>query len=101
MRTTPITYSQVQNLPHPVPTVIDKHGYVSLQDCVAHLLAMFNGFSKKSKNSSYVPSVVNKITESVAVEGIKQRASLRCGTDDVIALYCTEWSDDIDPSLSI
>jgi hypothetical protein len=94
-------FSLVQSLLHPIPTVIDKHGYVSLQDCVVHLLAMFNGYSKKSKNSSYVPSVVNKITESVAVEGIKQRASLRCGTDDVIALYCTEWSDDFDPSVSI
>jgi hypothetical protein len=47
-----------------------------------------------------VQDTVTKITESAAVLGIKERASQIHGNNEVIALYCTEWSDDFDPSVS-
>jgi hypothetical protein len=95
-------YSLLKNSPCPTVSVIDNHGYVSLKDCVAHLLSFHSGFSisHSGGHSGAVPAVVTKLTESAAVRKIKERAVHVAGTEDVIVLYCTEWSDDFDPSVS-
>jgi hypothetical protein len=91
----------MQNLPYPTPSIIDNHGYVSLIDCVAHLLSLNDNFTKSSLSTDNVPSMISNITESTAVAAIRKRASVRSRTHDVISMFCTEWSDDFDPSVSI
>ncbi len=93
--------SLLENLPIPSVTVTDNHGYVSLLDIVAHLMSLYDGFSmNKEDTMQALPSEVTNITDSAAVNAIRGRARMICGSDHIIVLYCTEWSDDFDPSLS-
>jgi len=93
-------FSLLENLPHPTIKVIHNHGYVSLLDCVAHLLSFYDGFTSTLAAASQAPASITNITDSTAVRAIRERASLITGQQNVIALYCTEWSDDFDPALS-
>ncbi len=95
-------YSLLHNLPHPTVTVVDNHGYVSLVDCIAHLLSFYDGFTcyKDDGMDNNIPSSITKLTESIAINRIRDRAVSLCGSKKVVILYCTEWSDNFDPSVS-
>lgn len=96
-------FSLLKNLPQPSVTVVQNHGYMSLIDCVAHLLSFHDGFTINIEDDDIdnapIPAVTT-IKDCVAVRGIRERAKSVCGSKDTIVLYCTEWSDDFDPSVS-
>jgi hypothetical protein len=45
-------------------------------------------------------SQVHHISESDAVREVLRKAALVCGGNDVVVLFCTEWSDDFDSAMS-
>jgi hypothetical protein len=89
-------FSLLKNLPQPSVTVVQNHGYMSLIDCVAHLLLFHDGFTinidDDDIDNAPIPAVTT-IKDCVAVRGIHERAKSVCGSKDTIVLYCTEWSD--------
>ena len=87
-------YAIIDNLPIPKVCNVDQHAYVSLKDCIAHLL----GFSPMvgsllHHHSNYEPnnsSSVANIGESRAVKSIIDRAIQTSNSENVLVLYCFE-----------
>ena len=74
------------------------HAYVSVKDIVSH-------FSKyrcmmTSDTEERLNSHVHHISESDAVREVLGRAAIACGGNDIVVLFCMEWSDDFDPATS-
>jgi len=44
--------------------------------------------------------MVKKIIDCNTVRDIRKRASASYPNESIIAIYCTEWSDDFDPNVS-
>lgn len=93
-------FSLLQNLLRLTVQVIDDHAYVSLQDCVAHLLSFSHNFSTMNYKRVSTTTTVQKITESKAVQYIRERAVAVMKNDPIVVLYCTESSNDFDPKVS-
>jgi len=95
-------YSLYQNVPCPTVTVLDNHGYVSLIDCVSHLLSFSDRYTAYTAtySSPILSSTVQRITDCTSVKAIAERAHAAYGEEPVVALYLTEWSDDFDPNVS-
>jgi hypothetical protein len=91
--------SLLENIPYPSVTVIDNHAYVSIIDCIAHLLSFSSIFTYVKKHPSHSVDVMH-ITDSRKVQQIKDQAASIYGDVNVVVLYLTEWSDDFDPSMS-
>jgi hypothetical protein len=95
-------YALLQCLPYPSVKKVMDHGYVSVKDIVSHLLS----FSSKrrcmvtSDLEEWLYSHIHHISESDAVrEGLGMAASA-CGGNDVVVLFCMEWSDNFDTAMS-
>ena len=91
-------YGVIRNLPRPNVTLVEGHGYVSLRECLADLLAHGEEldaitFSSTSSN------VVRNMSESNKARSIYGNAHSLHGDKicSVLVLYFNEWSDDFEP----
>ena len=79
--------SLLENIPYPSVTVIDNHAYVSIIDCIAHLLFFSSIFTYAKKHPSDSVDAMH-IMDSRKVQQIKDQAASIYG--DVKALwFCT------------
>ena len=92
-------FSILKNLPRPVVRCIDAHGYVSLKDCIADILAHGLELDIITVQAEQVLDV-SKISESKYAREIFDRASSLYPGEKVVVLYFNEWSDDFEPLYS-
>ena len=88
----------IRNLPRPNVTLVEGHGYVSLKECLADLLA--HGVELDAITSSSISSsVVRNMSESNKARSIYENARNLHGAMIalVLVLYFIEWSDDFEP----
>ena len=97
-------YGIIRSLPRPNVRLIKNHGYVSLRECVADLLA--HGAPLDVITSHTISSsnkVVRKMSESARAKRIYENARNVYGSmmDDIdviiLVLYFNEWSDGFEP----
>ncbi len=89
--------SIICNLPHPRVHQIKDHAYLSIVDCIAHLLGY--GVELDVIKPNPTEGHVELVRECPMALEIKERGNARLGTgDDVIILWILEWSDDFDPN---
>jgi hypothetical protein len=95
-------YALLQCLPYPSVKKVVDHGYVSGKDNVSHLLAFSSKYRcmMTSDIAERLNSHVHHISESDAVREVLGRAAIACGGNDIVVLFCMEWSDDFDPATS-
>ena len=94
-------YGIIRNLPRPTVTVVGGHGYVSLKECIADMLAHGEELDIITSDSP-ATSVTRKMSESPRARKIYENAKIIFGAsiERVLVIYFNEWSDEFEPMYS-
>jgi len=78
------------------------HGYISVKDIVSHLLAFSSEYRcmMTSDLEERLNSCDHHISESDTVREVLGRTAIACGGNDIVVIFCMEWSDDFDHATS-